>query len=100
MLYQAHQAQSDMLSPFRPPAQASSAALWFSQTEGSWLRKLSASLEALSRLGVTHARPAYNIDRAQVGERTLAVTEEVVLRLLFGTLLTGRTNRPCCWWRR
>ena len=87
MLYQAYQAHSDMLSPFRLMAQGSSAALWFSQTEGSWVRKLSASMEVFSRLRVTHSRPAYGITSVQAGERTLAVTEETVLRMPFGTLL-------------
>jgi poly(3-hydroxybutyrate) depolymerase len=87
MLYQAFQAHSDLMSPFRQLAQSGSAAFWFSDTEGSWLRKMSASMDVFSRLKVTHARPAYGINTVKIGERELAVTEETVLSLPFGTLL-------------
>ncbi|MDP2448258.1 polyhydroxyalkanoate depolymerase [Polaromonas sp.] len=87
MLYQAYQTQSDLMSPFRLLAQGSSAALWLGKTEGTWLRKLSASMEVFSRLRVTHSRPAYGISSVRVGERELAVTEETVLTMPFGTLL-------------
>jgi poly(3-hydroxybutyrate) depolymerase len=87
MLYQAFQAHSDLMSPFRQMAQSGSAAFWFSDTEGSWLRKMSASMDVFSRLKVTHARPAYGITAVKVGERELAVTEETLLSLPFGTLL-------------
>ena len=87
MLYQAFQAHSDLMSPFRQMAQSGSAAFWFSDTEGSWLRKMSASMDVFSRLKVTHSRPAYGITAVKVGERELAVTEETVLSLPFGTLL-------------
>jgi poly(3-hydroxybutyrate) depolymerase len=87
MLYQAYQTQSDLMSPLRLLAQGSSAALWLGKTEGTWLRKISASMEVFSRLRVTHSRPAYGISMVRVGERELAVTEETVLSLPFGTLL-------------
>ncbi len=87
MLYQAYQLQSDLLSPLRLIAQASSAALWLSETEGSWLRKISASMEVISRLRLTHSRPAYGITSVKVGEHELAVTEETVMTMPFGTLL-------------
>jgi len=61
MLYQAYQTQSDLMSPFRLLAQGGSAALWLGKTEGTLLRKLSASMEVFSRLRVTHSRPAYGI---------------------------------------
>ncbi|MCC9057338.1 hypothetical protein, partial [Neisseria gonorrhoeae] len=64
-----------------------SAALWLGKTEGTLLRKLSASMEVFSRLRVTHSRPAYGISSVRVGERELAVTEETVLTMPFGTLL-------------
>ena len=87
MLYQAYQTQSDLMSPYRLLAQGSSAALWLGKTEGTWLRKISASMEVFSRLRVTHSRPAYGISTVKVGERELAVTEETVLAMPFGTLL-------------
>jgi poly(3-hydroxybutyrate) depolymerase len=98
MLYQAFQAHSDLMSPFRQMAESGSAAFWFSDTEGSWLRKMSASMDVFSRLKVTHARPAYGISSVKIGERELAVTEESVLSLPFGTLLRFKkedaTDRP------
>ena len=87
MLYQAYQLQSDLMSPLRLLAQGSSAALWLGKTEGSLLRKFSASMEVFSRLRLTHSRPAYGIASVKVGERDFAVTEEAVLAMPFGTLL-------------
>jgi poly(3-hydroxybutyrate) depolymerase len=94
MLYQAYQTQSDLMSPLRLMAQSTSAHLWQDNTEGSWLRKWSASLEVFSRMRLTHARPAYGITSAKVGEVELAVTEESVLSLPFGTLLHFKKESP------
>ena len=94
MLYQAYQTQSDLMSPFRLFAQGGSANLWLSGTEGSVMRKLSASMEVFSRMRLTHSRPAYGITSVMVGERKLAVTEESVLTTPFGTLLRFRKETP------
>jgi poly(3-hydroxybutyrate) depolymerase len=94
MLYQAYQTQSDLMSPFRLLAQGSSAALWLHRTEGSWLRKLSASMEVFSRMRLTHTRPPFGIASVQVGGRELAVTEEALLSLPFGTLLRFKKDCP------
>ncbi|MBK6387914.1 MAG: polyhydroxyalkanoate depolymerase [Rhodoferax sp.] len=94
MLYQAYQSQSDLMSPLRLLAQSSSANLWFSKTEGNFLRKLSASMEVFSRLRLTHSRPAYGITSVKVGDHELAVTEEKVLGLPFGTLLRFKKDAP------
>lgn len=98
MLYQAYQLQSDLLSPLRMLAQNSSAALWVDKTEGTVLRKLSASLEVFSRMRVTHSRPAYEIHSIKVGNQELAVTEETVLSMPFGNLLRFKkettSNQP------
>ncbi len=87
MLYQAYQTQSDLMSPFRLWAQASSASLWWRQTEGSLVRKMAAAAEVFSRLRLTHTRPAYGIDAVRVGDDMVPVTEESALTLPFGTLL-------------
>lgn len=98
MLYQAYQSQTDLMSPMRLLAQASSAALWINHTEGSLIRRLSASMEVFSRMRVTHSRPAYDITSVRVGDQTLSVTEEKVLSMPFGTLLRfrkeGATDLP------
>jgi poly(3-hydroxybutyrate) depolymerase len=94
MLYQAYQLQSDLMSPLRLLAQGGSAALWLGQTDGSLLRKFSASMEVFSRLRLTHSRPAYGIASVKVGERELAVTEEAILTMPFGTLLRFKKETP------
>ena len=94
MLYQTYQNQSDLLSPLRLLAQSASAALWLNRTEGTFVRKSSALMEVLSRLRLTHSRPAYNIDSVKVGEQTVSVTEEVVLTLPFGSLLRFKKDLP------
>jgi len=87
MLYQAYQFQSDLMSPFRLLAQSTSAAMWLNQTEGSFLRKCSASMEVFSRMRLTHSRPAYNLHSVNVDGQDVPVTEEAVMTLPFGTLL-------------
>ena len=87
LLYHAYQAQSDVLSPLRLAAQHHGALLWWSQTEGSALRKMSAALEVVSRLRLTHSRPPYGIDSVETDGRPVAVHEEAALELPFGTLL-------------
>nr|WP_315478416.1 polyhydroxyalkanoate depolymerase [uncultured Rhodoferax sp.] len=94
MLYQAYQTQSDFTSPLRLMAQGLGASLWMSQTEGSMLRKMAASMEVLSRLRLTHTRPAYGIDSVKVGERDIAVAEQAVLTMPFGTLLHFQKQEP------
>ena len=90
MLYQAYQIQTDLTSPMRLLSQAMAAALWFNGTEGSLLRRVSAASEVLSRLRLTHTRPAYDITDITVGEQVWAVEEVATLRQPFGTLLHFR----------
>jgi poly(3-hydroxybutyrate) depolymerase len=87
LLYHAYQSHTDTLAPLRLLAQHHSALLWWRKTEGSPVRKAAAALEVFSRLRLTHSRPAYGIGSVEVDGRTVAVTEEPVLRLPFGTLL-------------
>ncbi|MDO9402583.1 MAG: polyhydroxyalkanoate depolymerase [Polaromonas sp.] len=94
MLYQAFQTQSDLMSPFRLLAQSGSANFWLDKTERSFMRKMSASMEVWSRMRLTHSRPAYGITSVKSGERELAVTEETVLKMPFGTLLRFKKETP------
>jgi poly(3-hydroxybutyrate) depolymerase len=87
MFYQAYQNQCDLMSPMRLLAQSTGAALWLNRTEGSFLRKWSATMEVFSRMRLTHTRPAYGIESVKVGEHELAVIEETILSMPFGTLL-------------
>lgn len=94
MLYQAYQLQTDLGSPLRLMAQHLSAALWLQKTERSLLRQVSAACEVISRLRLTHTRPAYGIDAVQIGGRSVPVIEENVLKLPFGSLLRFRRDDP------
>ena len=87
MLYQAFQNQSDLMSPLRLMAQGMGSAFWMGRTEGSPMRKVSAAMEVFSRMRLTHTRPAYGITQVKVGEQEIAISEESVLSLPFGTLL-------------
>ncbi len=94
MLYQAYQLQSDLMSPMRLLAQSLSANLWLQDTERSLLRKISAASEVLSRMRLTHSRPAYGIKSVMVGEHEAAITEEVTMSKPFGSLLHFKRALP------
>ena len=87
MLYQAYQLQSDLLSPMRLLAQSLGASLWLDDTERSPLRAWAAACTVLSRMRLTHQRPAYGIIDATVDGVAVPVTEQIVLRKPFGSLL-------------
>lgn len=94
MLYQAYQLQSDLMSPIRLLAQSLSASLWFDNTERSPLRGMAAASAVISRMRLTHSRPAYGIESVDVVGAPVAVTEEVVLKKPFGSLLHFRRALP------
>jgi poly(3-hydroxybutyrate) depolymerase len=90
MLYHAYQATADIASPLRLLAQWGSSAAWLERGDGTMLRKLSASWEVVSRMRLTHSRPAYGLPTVEVAGQPQAVQEEPVLTLPFGTLLHFR----------
>jgi poly(3-hydroxybutyrate) depolymerase len=90
MLYQAYQTQSDLMSPMRLLALSGASAFWMDNTEGTLLRKMSASLEVFSRMRLTHSRPPYGITHVTVDGQDLPVQEHVVQSLPFGDLLHFR----------
>ncbi len=89
MLYQAYQAQSDIMVPVRAFAgealKAISAKLNGS-ARPSALSNLTAAYELIARAGLTHTRPPYGIDSVMVGNREVAVTEEIADVTPFATL--------------
>ncbi|MES2686586.1 MAG: polyhydroxyalkanoate depolymerase [Pseudomonadota bacterium] len=87
MLYQAYQLQSDLMSPLRLMAQGLSASLWLQNTERSITRRMAAASEVISRMRLTHTRPAYGIGSVVVDGEATPVEEEMVLALPFGSLL-------------
>jgi len=94
MLYQAYQAQADLLSPARLAAQFVGPVLWAEGGERSAARRLSAALDVFNRLKLTHARPAYGITEVQADGGPIAVHEEKALVAPFGTLLHFAKQRP------
>ncbi len=90
MMYEAYQAQADLLAPMRLAAHSAASYLnsgWFGLTSLPAARKLAASWEVFARARLTHHRPEFGITTVRVGERELAVREEVVHRTPFATLL-------------
>ena len=90
MLYQAYLAHSDILMPVRSLASVAMRAIGqplAGVTDNAVLRNLTAVYELVARAGLTHDRPPYRIDRTQVGNREVAVTEEAADVTPFGTLL-------------
>ena len=90
MLYQLYQAQSDVMAPVR--AFAGAAMQGIGQLEPFFpdnpaLRRVAASYEFVTRVGLTHERPPFGIESVKVGRRQVAVTEEATLVTPFGTLL-------------
>lgn len=89
MLYAAYQTHSDIMVPVRSWALAGLSALapWAHSAGLGHLRNLTAAYELIARAGLTHVRPTYGMTSARVGQRDVAVSEEVVASTPFGTLL-------------
>src|ERR1700756_2086770 len=89
MLYQAYQNQVDLTEPWRTGAASALRYLNLvpQGVSDKVFSRLAAALELISRSSLTYARPAYRIDSVAVGNRELAVKEEVVYSTPFGSLL-------------
>ncbi len=89
MLYQAYHATSAALEPLRMAARlALTGGTTFKTFDSSSFGlSTAAMLEVAVRATVTHERPAYGIDYADVDGKTVAVREEVALSLPFCDLL-------------
>ena len=90
MLYQVYQIHADVTAPVR--AWASNAIQAISPrpmgiADNIVVRNLTAAYELISRIGLTHDRPAFAIDSVKVGSREAAVRERRVLTTPFATLL-------------
>ena len=90
MIYQLYQANLDVLDPLRVITRGS--ADLFTRLAGGGpafdlFRPLGAALDVLSELRTTHRRPPFAIDTVSVGNRQLAVREEVLDATPFGSLL-------------
>jgi len=90
-MYQAFQAQNDLLGPIRLMAQFANG--WLSQpivSDAPGVRAVAAALELVARAGTTHSRPPFAIHKVNVEGTEVPVFEEAVLREPFCTLLHFR----------
>ena len=90
MLYQAYQAQADMMEPVRRFASMAAESLGThlnGAARPSPLSNITAAYELIARASITHTRPDYGIDSVMVGNEEVAVTEEATLVTPFATLL-------------
>ncbi|HTH99544.1 MAG TPA: polyhydroxyalkanoate depolymerase [Acidisoma sp.] len=97
MLYQLYQAQADMMEPARRWAEFTGQVLNqfdLTKPEALGLRGAAAMTEAFWRTAITHQRPAYGLRPVVVGNRPLAITEEVVMETPFCSLLHFRKESP------
>ena len=92
MLYRAYQSSMDSTSPMRLAAQVLGSALWFEQDERTANRRVASFFEVLSRMRLTHTRPAYDIREVMVEGDVVAVHEAPALVAPFGTLLHFRKD--------
>jgi len=96
MLYQAYQAQADIMTSLRGVAGV--ALQGFGQlhdlnprlADCGAVRRVEAGYELLGRVGLTHERPPWAIDAVKIGRREVTVHEEATDVLPFGTLLHFR----------
>ena len=95
MIYQAYQAQTDLMGPMRAFAQVAVDMLdgpFSSMFDRSALQPLSAAYQMMARAKLTHARPAFDIASVRVGNADVPVSEEIVHQAAFGSLLRFRKH--------
>ncbi|MDP3820367.1 MAG: polyhydroxyalkanoate depolymerase [Burkholderiales bacterium] len=93
MMYQAYQAQSDLMWPLRTLAKMSVPMLHdpgFGLSAPSSARQMEAACKVLELAEVTHKRPPWRIESVIDKGQTVPVTEEVAFTTPFGTLLRFR----------
>jgi poly(3-hydroxybutyrate) depolymerase len=96
MLYDAYQAQQDMLAPIRAGASLFSTALgqtWLGPQANFVLKSMSAAAEIVSRAKMIHERPPYAITQAGPDGIARPVAEEITLSLPFGDLVHFRKSQ-------
>jgi poly(3-hydroxybutyrate) depolymerase len=90
MIYNAYEAQANVLDLARPFAAVAGAMLRLPRIEHRYqwpVLKLAGNLAAFANLNVTYTRRPFAIDRVTVGNHDVAVTEEATYRTPFCTLL-------------
>jgi poly(3-hydroxybutyrate) depolymerase len=95
MLYDVYQSQEDLMGPMRTAARAMAPmvdALAPPRGFGTLARQMRAGLEIFGHGGISHTRPAFGIGSVRLGNRDVAITEEVVKATPFGNLLHFRKD--------
>ncbi|CAN5157538.1 polyhydroxyalkanoate depolymerase [soil metagenome] len=89
MMYQAYQNHMDLTAPWRTGAASALKYLNLvpAGTSEKMFGRLAAALELVSRTALTYVRPEFAIGKVPVGNAELEVTEEVVFKTAFGSLL-------------
>jgi poly(3-hydroxybutyrate) depolymerase len=90
MLYQAYQAHTDFMAPWRLMARTANGLLqqpWPWGESNIFVRSMAAGCELLARAGMSHSRPDFGITETMVGGRRVEVSEEIVHRTPFCSLL-------------
>lgn len=93
MIYQAYQAQSDLMWPLRTVARMAALALQdvaFGGAGWNATRHFAAACRLLELAAVTHARPPWNIDSVLVKGEHVPVIQDTVVATPFATLLRFR----------
>ncbi|MSP01059.1 MAG: polyhydroxyalkanoate depolymerase [Acetobacteraceae bacterium] len=95
MMYQAYQAKHDLLHPLREAARFGAA--WVRAWDiGAFtpqaFRAMGAVGELIAQARLTHTRPDFGIQDVQIGNVSVAVTEEAADETPFGTLLRFRKD--------
>jgi polyhydroxyalkanoate depolymerase len=88
MLYFAYQTHSDMIAPVKAWATMALAAGGQPPLgDNPAIRNLTAAYELISRMGLTHTRPPFDIGSVTVGNRQVEVREDAAATTPFATLL-------------
>ncbi|HEX3861524.1 MAG TPA: polyhydroxyalkanoate depolymerase [Stellaceae bacterium] len=93
MLYDAYQAQCDVLAPMRFFAEAAHDFLvqpWTLVRDLPFVRNTAAALDLFSHTRITHERPPFGIDSVVIDGAAVPVSEEAVLTTPFCRLLNFR----------
>ena len=90
MLYDAYQAQSDLLAPFRAWAGLTNALYretYAGPRANFVFKSIAAAAEIINRAHLIHDRPSFEIDSVEIGGVSVPVSEEKVFETPFATLL-------------
>jgi len=95
MLYEAYQAQNDILAPVRLIAEACRGFLdqpWPLVGNAPFFRTAAAAMELLSNAGMSHHRPEFDIRTITIEGKEVAITEEIAASAPFCNLLHFRKD--------